>query len=77
MSALKDYIKQRNAWNGLFGEKPMAMPTTPKEAEAVIFIVEGELSPENLWCDGEASPAHVRREIKRLGAVMSELEAIA
>jgi len=37
--------------------------------------VYGELSPENLTCDGEASPAWVRRRAASLRARLRELEA--
>ena len=76
MSALSDYIVQKNRWEALFGGKPIAVPRTKEECAKIVYMVEGELSPENLWCDGEASPAHVRRETKRLNAVMDELDMI-
>ena len=42
---------------------------------AEIERVECALSPENLCMDGEASPAYVRREGKRLNKKLAELQA--
>ena len=73
MNALNKFIIHENNWNTLFGAPAITMPSTPEERDALIDRVEGMLSPENLWCDGEASPAHVRKESKRLNAVMDDL----
>ena len=73
MNALNKFIIEKNNWNTLFGADPITLPGTPEERDDLIAMVEGELSPENLWCDGEASPAHVKRELKRLNAVMDDL----
>lgn len=37
-----------------------------KELIEAIRDVDCALSPENLWCDGEATAAHAKREEKRL-----------
>jgi len=33
-----------------------------------------QLSPENLWCDGEASPTYVKRKYKELMKEWEKLE---
>lgn len=56
---------------GKLGAKPKRPDS---EILADLQVVEAELSPENLSCDGEASPSWIRRESARLGRRKKELE---
>lgn len=81
MNVLEKFIEDENRWISIFAGSrnapaPVVMPTNREECEPLFETLEGKLSPENLACDGEASPAHVRKEGKRLRAVWAKLETI-
>jgi hypothetical protein len=53
------------------------LPKTAEECEFFFEVLEGRLSPENLCCDGEASPAQVRNMSRYYNNCWKELEKIA
>lgn len=72
MKNLKAYIDQKNIWGACFGSEPL---TLPQDAARIRNSLEADLSPENLTCDGEASPAFVRKQYQFLTAALAELES--
>ena len=77
MKALQRYIDDHNSWGKLFkNHTPWAIPTTRAEAEPIFESLEGDLSPENLCCDGEISQAAVRKKLRHFTAVHKQLESI-
>jgi hypothetical protein len=71
---LEQYIEQENAWSAIFGNAPITFPLSQADADKIASRIDGQLSPENLHCDGEASPQHVRVTYKRLTTAAKELE---
>ena len=49
------------------------MPRTEKEILNDFRIIECNMSPENLHCDGEASQAQVNKKLKELNAWKTKL----
>ena len=49
------------------------MDDKTKNLMNLIVTCYSELSPENLWCDGEASPAQARATEKRVQAELKKL----
>ena len=76
MHALKQYVKDYNAWNTLFGSTPIDVPTTPDECKPLFSRLASDLSPENLTCDGELHPKMVEQKARMLWTVWAELESI-
>jgi len=76
MSALAQYLENRNVINFLLKSPPIEMPTTSDACRPLFRLVEGELSPENLHCDGECSAQEAQRKSVFLNQVWSELEDI-
>ena len=74
MQALAQFVKQRNAFNKLFGNKPLDL-TQAADRQRIADIIDSALSPENLTCDGELSAAQVRSRYKELTKVAQELKA--
>ena len=76
MSHLDKYIKQHNAWDAIFSKGPIVKPTNMQEAKPLFEKLAGELSPENLTCDGELSQSAVMAKRRFLDGVWSDLETI-
>ena len=70
-----EFVKQRNAFNKMFGSKPLDL-TVAADRQRVAEIIDSALSPENLTCDGELSAAQVRSRYKELTRVAAELRAL-
>ena len=74
MKNLEAYIEQKNAWNKIFSIKAINFPLSQANANELMNMVASELSPENLHCDGEASPNQVRNKLHELNTVRTQLE---
>ena len=76
MKNLQDYIDNRNSWNSFFpGNKTITFPLSQKTVDDLARSLDGDLSPENLHCDGEISHAEAQRKYNYYGRVIKELEA--
>ena len=74
MKNLEAYVEQKNAWNKIFSIKAINFPLSQANANELMNMVASELSPENLHCDGEASPNQVRNKLHELNTVRTQLE---
>ena len=75
MKNLTHYIDNRNQWNSFFpNSKTITFPLDQKTVNDLARSLDGDLSPENLHCDGEASITHVRAKVKQLNSVTKQLE---
>jgi hypothetical protein len=72
-NTLTDYVAKMNSWNALFNTAPVQFPLTAETAQKIGNKLDGELSPENLHCDGEISHAEAMRKYNFLTAVLDEL----
>ena len=71
---LQEYVDQMNRWNAIFDRSQMSFPLSQQNANNLMNKIAGELSPENLHCDGEISPAQARAKYNYLMSVRAELE---
>jgi len=76
-TALQQYLDSGNTWSAIFGQAAITMPLSQQDIEQLAQQLSGELSPENLTCDGEASPAMVRKRLNHLHNVRQDLEVYA
>jgi hypothetical protein len=74
MKALKEYIDRRNQWNAIFGSTPTTFPLSQKNVDEIARQLDGDLSPENLHCDGEISVAEANRKYRFYERVYRDLE---
>lgn len=73
---LADYMEQRKSWMKIFDkETDLTFPLTQDTVKHVVDLLNGDLSPENLHCDGEISPAQARAKYDFYKLVAEELEA--
>ena len=70
---LNDYIEQRNRWMALFSKESIRFPLTQQSVDAIIDTLNSDLSPENLHCDGEISPAQAQAKYRFYKTVADEL----
>lgn len=75
MSALLNFVKQRNQFNSVFGIRALDM-TVAADRQRVAEIIDSALSPENLTCDGELPRSQVQARYRELTAVARELRAL-
>lgn len=75
MKALKLFVDRENNLNELF-KRPLISLDNPKDRQDIADSISCGLSPENLHCDGEASPAQVRAKSKMLNAAWKELSEL-
>ena len=73
MKNLQKYLDQKNRWNALFGGKPLVIG---QDNQKIANMIDSELSPENLTCDGELSRTEVNRRYRQLTAAASELQKL-
>jgi hypothetical protein len=81
MNALKNYILDKNRYR--FKSDIIAIPKANQHpakrnaaAKKVFDLLDCDLSPENLHCDGEISNAAAKKKEKAFLAAWKELETI-
>jgi hypothetical protein len=75
MKNLQDYIDNRNSWNSFFpNSTTITFPLSQKNVDDLACSLDGDLSPENLHCDGEISQAEAQRKYNYYGRVIKDLE---
>lgn len=70
------HLERRLKFAQIFN-KAAKLPTNEQECMGWFFQLSGELSPENLSSDGEASASQVRAKLSDIRATWRELEKIA
>ncbi len=77
MRTLIKFVESHNGWRGIFGDAPITFPLTQKVVTDLTETIDNSLSPENLTCDGEMSPAMVRARAKLLNGAATDLAKYA
>ena len=76
MKALQTYIDNKNKYQALFrGQRTEALyeVQTAEGRKRVAGMIDSDLSPENLSCDGELPRAVVNRRYRELTAAARDL----
>ena len=74
MDNLLAYIDIKNKWAKIFGNKEYSLKSAA-DRQRIAEMIDADLSPENLTCDGELSRAQVQARYKSLTTVAAELKA--
>jgi hypothetical protein len=77
MRNLQKWMDDRNGWQAIWGGEQFAFPLTQADVNNITSIIDGDLSPENLTCDGELSPAKVRVRFRVLSLAAADLAQYA
>ena len=72
VSALTAYVDQKNRWNSIFKGKQYEFQTKSGRQE-IANMLDADLSPENLSCDGELSRTQINARYKSLTKAAQEL----
>ncbi len=75
ISTLEALVEQENRWGAVFGNKPLNL-LSAKDRQKIADIIDSKLSPENLSCDGELSPAETNRRYRQYTRAAQELLSI-
>ncbi len=70
------HLERRLKFNRAF-KKTAQLPTNEQECMEWLFQLSGELSPEHLHADGEASRSQVQAKLRDIRGTWKELEKIA
>jgi hypothetical protein len=72
MKNLSAYVQQKNAWNSIFGQKPLTLKES--DAQKIADMIDCDLSPENISCDGELSISKIRARRAQMERVAIEFQ---
>ena len=75
MKALQAYVDQKNKWNAIFGGALLDL-NNAQDRQKIAEQIDGDLSPENLSCDGELSYAEQNRRYQVLSRAGKQLRAL-
>jgi hypothetical protein len=75
ISNLEAYVDQRNRWGAIFGNKPLSL-LNAEDRQKIAGMIDSDLSPENLTCDGELSRSAVNTKYRLLTRAAQELQSI-
>ena len=77
VSALTSYVDRKNAFGKLFNSKFTQLSLqVAADRQRIANMIDAELSPENLTCDGELSRSQVQARYKELMTVAKELQKL-
>jgi hypothetical protein len=71
---LEQFVDSTNRWGAIFGTPAITFPLSQKDTEHLMDKIAGELSPENLHCDGEISHAQAAAKARELNNIRAALE---
>jgi len=72
MSALTTYLDQKNAFAKILGRQELSLQNA-RDRQTIANMIDSELSPENLSCDGELSRGQVNARYRQLTSVAKQL----
>jgi hypothetical protein len=75
MSALQDYIDRVNYFRKAL-KQPLLSLSITADRQTIADRIDGDLSPENLTCDGELSRTEVNRRYKALMSAAKQLKKL-
>jgi hypothetical protein len=72
---IEQYVERKNAFGKLFGNKQYSL-LSAVDRQAIADMIDADLSPENLTCDGELSRSAVQARYNFLTRAAQELASI-
>lgn len=72
---LVEFVNDTNRWRAMFNQPALTLDTSAGR-QAVADKINGELSPENLTCDGELPRSQVQARYRMLMNVAKELKQL-
>ena len=72
MKELKAYVEQKNRWNAIFKGAQLDL-SSAVDRQKIADMLDSDLSPENLSCDGEVRGTALRNKYRSLTTVAAQL----
>jgi hypothetical protein len=74
--SLQHQIDSLNVWRKFKGKKELSLHSLKQaDIDDLAGSIDGQMSPENLHCDGEISASEARRKATKLRKAFKELKA--
>jgi hypothetical protein len=75
ISTLEAYVAQKNTWSRIL-KGPQLSLLNAQDRQRIADMIDSDLSPENLSCDGELPRAEVNRRFRELTRCADQLRSI-
>ena len=75
ISTLEAYVAQKNQWTRIFKGKELSL-LNAKDRQRIADMIDSDLSPESLTCDGELSRSVVQLKYKKLTTAAAQLKKV-
>jgi hypothetical protein len=75
ISTLEAYVAQKNTWSRILKQKELSL-LNAQDRQRIAEMIDCDLSPENISCDGELPMREVRQRHARLTRCARELLSI-
>ena len=75
-ATITEYVTKRNQLNELFGVRSRLNLGSSADRKTIAAMLDADLSPENLTCDGELSVAQVRTRKLFIEKALAELKVL-
>ena len=72
---LEAYVAQKNQWTRIFKGRELSL-LNANDRHRIADMIDSDMSPENLTCDGELPRDVVRDKVRRLSRCAEELLSI-
>ena len=72
MYAIERYVADKNNWNSLFGKNKLSL-LVKADRQRIADMLDADLSPENLSCDGELPRSQVQARYRALTSAAQDL----
>jgi hypothetical protein len=75
IQTLESYVESKNRWQAIFKGRQYSL-LSAVDRQAIADMIDADLSPENLTCDGELRGPAVQARYKMLTRAAQELTSI-
>ena len=75
IATIEQYVADKNRWSAIF-KGPQLSLLNAKDRQRVAAMLDADLSPENLTCDGELPRAEVQRRYRELMTAAKQLKKL-
>jgi hypothetical protein len=75
ISTLEAYVAQKNQWTRIFKGRELSL-LRAEDRQRIADMIDADMSPENLTCDGELPRDVVRDKVRRLSRCAEQLLSI-
>ena len=75
IQTLESYVESKNRWQAIFKSRQYSL-LSAVDRQAIANMIDAEMSPENLTCDGELPAGQVRDRVRYLSRCAEELLSI-